>query len=216
MLAARGYEPVEKINSALVDSIQSTTNFEEFTKNLEKLMTECNGKREMTQTVLDKLMYTYQHSHTKEIICVVFTGENIGNAEIKTYVEEMKKNDFPRIILVSVPFIGDNQSVLTAFAHKEIDKCMKEENIVIEHFYMHKLLFNVMENEYQPKSVKVLTDEEKINVLKINKVELKQLHHIYIYDPLARFLGLRINDVIECKCNSESTGETIRYRVCVE
>ena len=33
-------------------------------------------------------------------------------------------------------------------------------------------------------------------------------------DPVAKFLGLQTGDMIECTCDSQTAGETIRYKIC--
>lgn len=202
----------EYLDQALL--VSSDTEFE---KTINRLCIENETPGELNQKVLDKLTYLRQHQFTGEWIYVFFVCDKIGVQLIQSFVESMKENSVSRAVLISVPMsdkmFGDS-SILTPFAYKEMETYYQNEGKIIEHFYMDDLLINVLKNEYQPKEIIVLTEEEKKEVVKIHATPLTGFSHILSSDPVAKFLGLQPADMIKCICNSESAGETIRYRVC--
>lgn len=225
MLAARGY--CEKNDDQQIDHQTVLKTYELFEEQIKEFISECGNSQKgtITQKVLEKLTFLRQHEFTGEYIYVFFVIGKIGVNLINVYVSSMTESQVSRAILVSVPNVGNlgEQSVLTPFAVKEIIKYKQEEHKIIEHFYFSDITKNILDNELQPKHIKILTKDEKMEILKEimqsssqDSSKVPPLLRILPGDPLARFLGLQNGDVIECLCNSKSAGEAIRYRLCYQ
>ncbi len=73
---------------------------------------------------------------------------------------------------------------------------------------------NIFEHELVPKH-RILTEEEKQELLKKYGIELKNLPRIYLKDPAIVAIGGKVHDVIEIARKSPTAGETKYYRVVV-
>jgi len=71
---------------------------------------------------------------------------------------------------------------------------------------------DIFKHELVPKH-RILTEEEKENLLKKYGVKLSQLPRISPKDPAAKAIGAKPNDVIEITRKSPTAGETKYYRV---
>ena len=159
----------------------------------------------------------------KEWIYVFFVMHKIGVTLINTYVKCMDDSGVSRAILISVPTdiegSPEDQSVLTPFAVKEITKHRTTSNKIIEHFYTDALTVNILEHKLQPKNIRILTTDEKMDVVEYMFGEGNEnppTQRIDPDDPTAKFLGLQVGDMIECTCYSPTAGETVRYRTCIK
>lgn len=189
--------------------------YDKFEQRIKAFCQENETSDEINQQVLDKLSYLWQHRYTGEWIYVFFVSEKIGVNLITSYVSLMDEGGVSRGILVSVPqHKYGNQAILTPFAEKELERLYVMDAKIIEHFYMDDLTVNILKHDLQPKEIRVLTNEEKNQIIERHQTSIQSFPRILMHDPLARFLGLRPQDMISCLCHSETNGEYIRYRVC--
>lgn len=223
MLDARGYSDQSEIDDDQLDIKKITTDYAIFEDKMDGLCHDENPVDDtLNQRVLDKLTYLRQHSFTGEWIYVFFVMHKIGVTLINTYVKCMDDNEISRAILISVPSEDrespEDQSILTPFAVKEIEKHRRNDGKIIEHFYTDELTINILEHKLQPKQFKILTKdeiEEKIKLMFGKIDELPPTKIIKPTDKVAKFLGLQPGDMIQCVCDSPTAGETNRYRVCI-
>jgi DNA-directed RNA polymerase I, II, and III subunit RPABC1 len=228
MLEARGYLPSNDLieigdSGCEVNHTNMIKTYETFEETIHNI-TKSEGSGKLTQSALNKITYLWQHSFSGEWIYVFFVIDKIGVNLITGYVESMNESGVSRSILVSVPnenksTLGD-QSVLTPFAIKEINKYKLQEDKIIEHFYFDDLMINILEHEFQPIKSEILIDEEKTKRTKIYGINPKDgcplVQRISLTDPLTRFLGLQKGDIVKFTCYSETVGEVDKYRVCWE
>lgn len=223
MLKARGYSDQLELDDDQIDQTQMTETYEIFEKKITELCREQNSADDiLTQQVLDKLTYLRQHSFTGEWLYIFFVMHKIGVTLINTYVKCMEGIDVSRAILISVPSENktspEDQSILTPFAVKEIIKHHTTGNKIIEHFYTDALTINILEHELQPDEFKILTKDETQEIVALLYGTVDQIpptKRIEPTDPVAKFLGLQVGDMIKCVCSSPTAGETNRYRVCM-
>jgi DNA-directed RNA polymerases I, II, and III subunit RPABC1 len=222
MLKARGYGDQIDVDDGDIDQAKLADKYELFEDKINELCSDLGTpENKLNQKVLDKLTYLRQHSFTGEWIYVFFVMHKIGVTLIDTYVKCMDDSSVSRAILISVPSDekgSDDQSILTPFAVKQILKYNQTANKIIEHFYTDALTINILKHAYQPKTIKILTTDEAEHIIGLMSGTIDKtppIARIEPEDPVARFLGLQVGDVIECICHSSTVGETKRYRVCM-
>ena len=105
--------------------------------------------------------------------------ERVGIQTLKTYCERMQADNIHRaIIVVAQGMTPSAKAVMEEMAPKYI----------IQMFNEQELLINITEHELVPNH-QVLTDDEKIELLKRYKIEEKLLPRIQINDPISRYFG---------------------------
>lgn len=79
---------------------------------------------------------------------------------------------------------------------------------------LKKLTINILEHTFVPKHT-ILTEEQTQVILKRYKATLKTLPEISRFDPVARCILLRPNQVVEIQRPSKTSITALYYRVCV-
>ena len=86
----------------------------------------------------------------------------------------------------------------------------------VQVFYLNELLFDITEHELVPE-YKILDEEGKKKVMdKYFVEEDKQLPYVLVSDPVARFYGVKVGELVEITDYSESNGKNKSYRLCVQ
>ena len=84
-----------------------------------------------------------------------------------------------------------------------------------EIFTLAELQFNVSRHSLVPKHIK-MTDRDIKDLLERYMLLSKySLPAISVADPMAKYLGLRIGDVVKILRPSKSAGESVAYRHCI-
>ncbi len=83
------------------------------------------------------------------------------------------------------------------------------------HFSVARKKFNVFMHELVPEH-RVISEEEKEELLKKYRIRLSQLPQIKASDPAVVELGAKPGDVIEIKRKSPTAGVYLYYRLVVE
>ena len=131
----------------------------------------------------------------------------VGIKPVRTFSDRMKETNISRAILVV-------QENLTPFAKTAIAELANdpERPLVVEFFNQNELLIDITEHELVPEHY-VLNKEEKMNLLKRYKLEETQLPRMQTGDPVARYFGLGIGDVVKIIRPSETAGRYVTYRI---
>lgn len=85
----------------------------------------------------------------------------------------------------------------------------------IEFFSMEELKFNKTKHFWVPKH-RILSEEERENVLSALKLEPNDLPKILKSDAIAKYLGAKQNDIVEIIRNSKTAGESRYFRTVVD
>lgn len=83
----------------------------------------------------------------------------------------------------------------------------------IQLFWLNSLLFDKTTHVLNPK-YRILSEEEKQEVLDRYKITEKQVNDILVTDPTGSFYGIKVGQMVEVKRTSETTGYSISYRIC--
>ena len=86
----------------------------------------------------------------------------------------------------------------------------------VQVFWLKELLFDITEHELVPE-YKILDEDGKQKVKNKYFIEEdKQLPYVLVSDPVARFYGVKVGELVEITDNSESNGTNKSYRLCVQ
>merc|ERR1711865_641501 len=140
-------------------------------------------------------------------ILVYFPDENkrVGVKPIRVLAEKMTENKIQHAILVV-------RQPLTPFAKSVIAETMTK--MRIEVFHENELVVNITEHDLVPEH-KPLTEQEKEFLLARYQLKPSQIPRLQVNDPIARYFGLRKNDVVKIIRPSETAGRYVTYRLVV-
>jgi DNA-directed RNA polymerase I, II, and III subunit RPABC1 len=132
--------------------------------------------------------------------------EKVGVKPIKTYCQRMKEENVLRAIIV----VKVN---LTPFAKAAV-KEMSLRGYRVEYFRDSELLVDITEHKLVPEHI-VLTNQQKLELLERYRLKPSQLPRIQLTDPIARYYGLKHQQVVKIIRPSETAGRYVTYRICV-
>ncbi|XP_019096814.1 PREDICTED: DNA-directed RNA polymerases II and IV subunit 5A-like [Camelina sativa] len=131
----------------------------------------------------------------------------VGVAEMKKYTNKLKSDNVFRAILV-VQDIKD----FSSFAQLSISAIYPKFHIEV--FQEGELLVNVKSHVFVPEHQALTTDEKK-TFLERYTVKENQLPKIHVTDPIARYFGLKLGEVVKITRLSETSGRYVTYRFVV-
>lgn len=159
-----------------------------------------NMKRE------DLLILKHREKDSSDQIYIFFPeGTKSGVPVVKAFLNRMKTDNVPSAILV----VQKGLTPPAKAAVTEINACFR-----MEVFEEAELLVNVTEHAFVPQH-KVLSSEEKKEILAKYGVKDTQLPRILISDPVARYYGLKRGQVVKIMRESETAKTYDTYRYCV-
>ena len=131
--------------------------------------------------------------------------DKVGVKTIKQYCEMMKEASVSHAILVV-------KQGVTPFAKTALQEMAS--TYLIEHFRDAELLVDVTEHRLVPAHA-LLSPEDRQALLDRYKLRAEQLPRIQRTDPVARYYGLMVGDVVKIVRPSETAGRYVTYRVCI-
>lgn len=140
-------------------------------------------------------VYVYFHNEPKTIPKVDL--KNLLSKTIETYNDENIK----LIILLKEK---GNGSIL-----KEINKEIYKN---VEIFMNKNMIFNITHHEFVPKHI-ILSEEEEKEVLDRYSTPINKLPKILRTDPVAKYYGMKPNQICKIIRNSPEVGDYLYYRL---
>ncbi|KAL5768806.1 hypothetical protein ACOSQ2_015589 [Xanthoceras sorbifolium] len=152
------------------------------------------------------LVSDFEINMTKEQFLSKY-GENMKREDL--VINKARRNNSSDQIYV---FFPDDQKSLTPQARL----CIRElfTKFHLETFPEAELLANIKDHVFVPKH-QVLTNEEKETLLKRYTVKETQLPRIQVNDPIARYYGMKLGQVVKITRPSETAGRYVTYRYVV-
>lgn len=116
-------------------------------------------------------------------------------------------------------FMNEDEHIIIVFKEKinnlNIKNMREQNNIQIEIFMMKELQYNISKHVLVPKHEIVKNTDEIDNLLNTYKLRKNQLPIILHTDPMARYLNIKVGEIVKIIRSSPSAGEAIVYRYCV-
>tara|TARA_B100001094_G_scaffold223325_1_gene217460 strand:- start:1672 stop:2190 length:519 start_codon:yes stop_codon:yes gene_type:complete len=155
------------------------------------------------ECIRDLDMY-YRKSDKNMLKVFIPTEEKIGINSVKTMVNDIE-NEESNVNTVIIIY----QTSVTPFAKQSLESYQNQNSIKFELFRKKELSFNVTKHVKVPKHELLSLKDVKTlyEVLKTN-----QIPRISIQDPVARYYGASIGNVLKITRNSETAGRCIVYR----
>ncbi|CAO3675210.1 unnamed protein product [Umbelopsis vinacea] len=155
----------------------------------------------------DQLTFLVQKKDDPADQLLVFfpKDKSVGVKPIRKYVERMLTQNIPKGIIVF-------QHTMTSSANKVIQGMSAKYHL--ESFQEAELLVNITKHVLVPTHI-VLSQEEKLALLKRYRLKETQLPRIQQTDPVARYYGLKRGQVVKIMRNSETSGRYVSYRLCL-
>lgn len=125
----------------------------------------------------------------------------IGIKQMQKLAELMKENHLTKCI-----FVYPRTLTFSAKRFLSLERSLK-----IEMFCDTELIINVTRHVLAPCYRLVSTSERK----KLSTKYGGQFPRILVSDPVAKYYGMRCNDVVEVSRYSETAGDYVLYRICV-
>ena len=126
---------------------------------------------------------------------------------VEDIIKDLNEND-TLIIVIKDKLTTDTQ--LEAY----FKTVYESKKIFVQYFYLDTLTFSIVDHELVPKHDKI-SDREREDLIKILNIKsVSQLPIIYKTDPVAKYIGLKENDICKITRPSETTGIYETYRLC--
>jgi DNA-directed RNA polymerase I, II, and III subunit RPABC1 len=133
---------------------------------------------------------------------------NLGIAPIREYLATMEEKGCTRAIMVV-------HEKLTSPAVTML-KEMELKGIFIAAFSENELLVDIFEHSKVPRHIKLSPDEKQALLRQLRIASDELLPKIQKQDPMARYLGLDVGDVVMIQRYSMTVANDVYYRVVVD
>jgi DNA-directed RNA polymerase I, II, and III subunit RPABC1 len=193
--------PKTDLNAPLCDETSAPLNYSETPLNV--------GVGSENVNVLDFTVQLAQN--TSQTLMVFFPCDtdknNIGIAPIRNYLTVMDTHNCKHAILV----VYENLTSPAVLMLKDLEA----KGIFVSFFAESELMYDIYEHVRVPRHI-LLTPLEKQQLLKkLNATECL-LPKMQRHDPMARYLGLRVGDVVKIQRYSMTVAHDVYYRVVVD
>ena len=193
----------------LEDRGWDTSNYRNYTNTEIDIMIKNMSVKTKDISTLDILI----EKDTKKILVKYILTSKVRSLNIKnlteTFIEETL-NEGDELILIIMDRLTNDLPLETFFNNIYTSK-----KIFCQYFWIKKLTFNVTEHEIVPKHI-ILSNEEKENLLKqYNITDITKINFIKQNDAVAKYYGMKKDDVCKIIRKSETAGLYTNYRLCV-
>ena len=163
-------------------------------------------------TTLTMLDFTVQHArNTTQTLMVFFPGDtdknNIGIAPIRNYLAVMETHNCKHAILVVYESLTSPAVLML--------KDLESKDIFVSFFAEGELMYDIYEHVRVPRHI-LLTPVQKQALLTRFKATECSLPKMQRHDPMARYLGLHVGDVVKIQRYSMTVAHDVYYRVVVD
>lgn len=122
-------------------------------------------------------------------------------------LEDFNEND--TLILILKDKITSEETLEEYF-----EKIYNSKKIFIQYFHLDTLTFNITKHEFVPKHIILNTEEKTDLISRLNILSIKKFPKIKKIDPVAKYLGMKRDDICKILRPSETAGMYNYYRLC--
>ena len=166
-----------------------------------------------TTAELGSLDMTVVNSQGGKLYVKYLMASKLRTSNFKTLIDEMLEGFLQsgdEIIFI----LKDTVNNMDTF-DSMLEGYLTVNNVFIQIFSLDNLLFNITKHDLVPK-MRIISPEEKANVLERYSAKPSQMPQILKSDPQAKFLGVRKGDMCEIIRASETSGHSVTYRMCLQ
>lgn len=161
------------------------------------------------QTPIDRKLLTVlvqkRDDPTDHLFVFFAEDQSVGVKPIRTFVERMvEQSVFKAVIVIRNTITSSASKICQSMAPK----------YQIEQFMESELVVNITEHKLVPQHI-LLSEEEKLALLKKYHLKESQLPRIQLNDPVIRYFGLKRGNVVKIVRPSETAGRYITYRIVI-
>ena len=158
-------------------------------------------KSENLNSLRSHLSSVYSSKKDKDVSIIVYfatsSEKKVSESDIASFCRMIQYFGVSNAILISeVPLSSAAESLCTEFVPCRVGKGGKKYGCFIQHFEDNELFFDPMKHFMVP-THRLLSQEERDELIKVDKIDPRQLPQISALDPIAKRLGARPKDVIE-------------------
>jgi DNA-directed RNA polymerase subunit H (RpoH/RPB5) len=163
---------------------------------------------EKSQRLLNKQRRTFEHPKSGTISEIFWVCGKVGkNSDVvKDISKALLASPMTNAIVIQI-----ENCTISGPARNEMDPTQSEDNSRLEFFDTGFLLRNIMHHRFQPKWI-VLTDSGAQEKKRAYCAKSDQLPALLWEDPVRRYLGLKVDQVVRIKRLSDG-GYDIAYRI---
>ena len=166
-----------------------------------------------TSPELGSLDMTVVNSLGGKLYVKYLMASKLRTSNFKTLIDEMLEgilNGGDEIIFI----LKDTVNNMDTF-DSMLEGYLSVNNLFIQIFSLDNLLFNITKHQLVPK-MRIISPEERDAVLETFSATQGQMPQILKSDPQSKFLGVRKGDMCEIIRASETAGNSVTYRMCLQ
>ena len=159
------------------------------------------------------------HKDGKKLLVKYILSERVKTSNLEKLVETIYDGiltDDDTLVIITKDYVlktRDSNKSKSSFEEYLAQNYLNK-NRFIQIFWLNSLLFDITESELTP-SYKILSAEEKQEVLDKYHITEDKIENVLFTDPLANFYGVKIGDMVQAKEVSETNGFYIFYKLCI-
>ena len=196
-----------------IDTEFSEIDFREFSKEngrLDGFLGYLNSKKTAidADNIFDTLINPNESNEERTLI--KYIKHNLTAKNTKNLIDSLLKNyDFDNLVLI---FFNEKSNEKKKVIRLQLETQFSSVNKNTRIFMEDELLFDITKHILVPKHTKYTEDYD---ILKKNLMikHLDKLPFIGFNDPVARFIGLKENDIVKIERN-ELSQNNVSYRIC--
>ena len=196
-----------------IDTEFSEIDFREFSKEngrLDGFLGYLNSKKPAidADNIFDTLINPNESNEERTLI--KYIKRNLTAKNTKNLIDSLLKNyDFDNLVLI---FFNEKSNEKKKVIRLQLETQFSSVNKNTRIFMADELLFDITKHILVPKHTKYTEDYD---ILKKNLMikHLDKLPFIGFNDPVARFIGLKENDIVKIERN-ELSQNNVSYRIC--
>ena len=196
-----------------IDTEFSEIDFREFSKEngrLDGFLGYLNSKKPAidADNIFDTLINPNESNEERTLI--KYIKHNLTAKNTKNLIDSLLKNyDFDNLVLI---FFNEKSNEKKKVIRLQLETQFSSVNKNTRIFMEDELLFDITKHILVPKHTKY-TEDYDILKKKLMIKHLDKLPFIGFNDPVARFIGLKENDIVKIERN-ELSQNNVSYRIC--